>query len=183
LLKICIYQNYSRYLYSNQNTHIMKLYDAEKLAKSLMTENGLDARLFNFTHAKRVFGVCKYKRNRLSGEYTLVGIGLSKYLVLLNDEEQVRDTILHEIAHALTLGDGHGERWKRMCVKIGCKPIRCYTSEEVVQPKLKYSAECGGCGTEFQKARLPKHNGRQCCKCQVNKGWNDRILLTFKERK
>jgi predicted SprT family Zn-dependent metalloprotease len=41
-------------------------------------------------------------------------IGLSRLLVEVNDVIQVTDTILHEIAHALTLGDGHGYAWKRV---------------------------------------------------------------------
>jgi hypothetical protein len=31
-----------------------------------------------------------------------------------------RQTLLHEIAHALTPADGHGEEWRRKAEEIGC---------------------------------------------------------------
>jgi hypothetical protein len=55
---------------------------------------------------KKRFGVCKYRR--LNSGYAPTGTIFIKVMVEVNDVIQVTDTILHEIAHALTLGDGHG---------------------------------------------------------------------------
>jgi predicted SprT family Zn-dependent metalloprotease len=104
---------------------------------------------------KKRFGVCKYRR--LNSGYAPTGtIGLSRLLVEVNDVIQVTDTILHEIAHALTLGDGHGYAWKRKCIEIGAKPERCYTNKDTVSPTMRYQAICGGCNAVYQKTRQPK---------------------------
>lgn len=40
--------------------------------------------------------------------------------------ETIRDTLLHEIAHALVgPGHGHGDVWKRMAVRVGADPVAC----------------------------------------------------------
>ena len=105
----------------------MNLYAARDLARTLMRQHGLerDGWTFRFDHARRRFGSCQPGRKLLT---------LSRPLTLLNNEDQVRDTILHEIAHALTPGDGHGRRWRAKCVEIGANPKRTYGDDEVVSP-------------------------------------------------
>ena len=51
---------------------------------------------------------------------------LGWYRADLSSLDQVRDTILHEIAHAL-VGPGHGHDavWKRKCREVGARPERC----------------------------------------------------------
>ena len=85
-------------------------HDAAQLARSLMIQHGLSGWAFRFDHARRRFGSCRY------GEKTIT---LSRPLTLLNDDGQVRDTVLHEIAHALCPGDGHGPNWKAACRRLG----------------------------------------------------------------
>ena len=166
----------------------MELAKAQKLADELMTLHGLHYPKwsFKFDHAKRRFGVCKY--NRLGGQIFRGEISLSKHLVLLNDEEKVKDTILHEIAHALTPGHGHDVVWKRKCIEIGAKPERCYSSKEVNTIPLsqfKYLATCGGCGKEFglHKMTAKRQRTQSACRCQAGKPWSERILLTFIDTK
>ena len=79
----------------------MNLFEASILARSLMSEHGLADWGFAFDHARRRFGACNYTRRRIT---------LSRPLTLLNGIDEVRDTILHEIAHALCPGDKHGPR-------------------------------------------------------------------------
>ena len=80
---------------------------------------------FCFDRSKVRFGKCDYRRKRIS---------LSGHLVDLNDEQSVRDTILHEIAHALAPGGaGHGAAWRSIALAIGCNGSRCYGNE--VQPR------------------------------------------------
>ncbi len=80
------------------------------------------------TAVKR-FGVCNISKKHIS---------LSRKLCELNSDEEVTDTILHEIAHALAFerhGEncGHDHRWKSICVEIGARPEACYDNN-VVQP-------------------------------------------------
>jgi len=105
---------------------------AKNLAKSLMSKHRLHGWTFHFTRKKRVFGSCFYR---------LQQIHLSIPLIECNSEEEVRDTILHEIAHAhayILYGEtDHGYWWKKICLEIGAKPERFFT-ESVARVKPKY---------------------------------------------
>ena len=73
----------------------------------------------------------------------------------LNSEEAVKDTILHEIAHALSPQFGHGPAWRQKCLEIGANPNRCY-DDQVVTPGLKWKGTCPVCSVVLQKARKPR---------------------------
>src|SRR4051812_49651304 len=93
----------------------MNLYEAQHLARDLMDRHGLADWRFQFDHARRRFGSCRIRTRTIT---------LSRPLTLLNPEDQVRDTILHEIAHALTPGDGHGTKWRAAGARGGARPPR-----------------------------------------------------------
>jgi len=154
----------------------MNLTVANVMAAELMQKHDLIKKgwKFQFDRSKRRFGVCRHGKKI---------IGLSRDLTLLNDVDKVKDTILHEIAHAIAgFKAGHGEEWKRICILIGAKPERCYSSDVVKTPELKYYAKCGACGSVHQKARIVRKNCKRSCKCQRGKNWNERILLQFVAR-
>jgi predicted SprT family Zn-dependent metalloprotease len=118
----------------------MNLYLARILAIDLMKLHGLGGWSFSFDHARRRFGCCRPGKKQIS---------LSRPLVLLNSEEEVRDTILHEIAHALTPRDGHGAKWKAVCRQIGARPVRCFQADEVITPArrpARWRIGCPSCG-------------------------------------
>ncbi len=113
---------------------------------------------FGFDRARRRFGCCNL---------TLRHITISAPLTLLNDVDEVRDTILHEIAHALTENAGHGPQWKAMCVKIGAKPERCYRDAEVISPpraEAPYRIGCVQCGWWAPRRRRSDRK-LLCAKC------------------
>ena len=57
-------------------------------------------------------------------------IGLSAPLARLHDDREVRDTILHEIAHALAgPAAGHGPAWRDVAARIGCSSRRCLPAD------------------------------------------------------
>ena len=71
---------------------IMTLTQARKLALRLMRLHKLSPEWsFGFDRSKVRFGKCNHANKEIS---------LSRYLVELNGEKEVRETILHEIAHA-----------------------------------------------------------------------------------
>ncbi len=128
----------------------MNLYEARNLARSLMAAHNLTGWTFTFDHARRRFGACSPTRKRIT---------LSRALTLLNGEGEVRDTILHEIAHALTPGDGHGRQWKAMCLRIGARPVRCYTDAHVTSPPRRVAPlqiGCPACGWWHNRHRLTR---------------------------
>lgn len=152
----------------------MNLLQAQQLANQLMNQYGLLDKgwRFEFDTAKRRFGVCRYHSKR---------IGLSQPLTSANDEVRVKDTILHEIAHALTPGHGHDSVWKAKCREIGCSDERCFTSEDTNLIAGKYRAVCGGCGkTHNRHKRIPR-GSQVACLCQNHiKDWSKKKLLEYK---
>ena len=116
----------------------MHPFDARELARSLIREHGLAEWAFRFDHARRRFGCCRVSEKLIT---------LSRPLTILNSVEQVKDTLLHEIAHALAPGDGHGEKWKAACRRIGARPVRCYTAGEVASPPRRSAPMRLGCRT------------------------------------
>ena len=127
---------------------------ATKLAKHLMRQHKLAPEwTFRFDHSKVRFGKCNYAKKEIS---------LSRYLVELNSEAEVRETILHEIAHALApRRAGHGSAWRSVALLIGCNGRRCY-GEEVVRPKPKYKGTCPACQRVVYRHR---RNRIACGRC------------------
>jgi predicted SprT family Zn-dependent metalloprotease len=140
---------------------------AERLALDLMRQwnlRGLFRKFtgtewkFRWSRAKKTFGTCSsWKRT----------ITLSRPLTELNGEVDVRDCILHEIAHALAgHQNGHNEVWKQHCQLVGARPNRCYDSTRIAAPPAKWEAACPGCEKIYKKYRKPKreHFCRSCLK-------------------
>ena len=101
--------------------------DAKKLANELMdTHLGLNRDwVFRFDNANKRFGCCRY------GDRTIT---LSRNLTEVNALTEVKNTILHEIAHALAgRAAGHGPTWQAIARRIGSDGKRCY-SNATVQP-------------------------------------------------
>jgi hypothetical protein len=99
----------------------MNVGDAATLARGLLDEHGLRDWTVVFDRAKRRAGVCRPARKE---------IGLSGPLTALHPEAEVRDTILHEIAHAL-VGPRHGHDavWRATARRIGCSGERCTSAD------------------------------------------------------
>jgi len=146
----------------------MKLSDAEQLAKQLMSQHGLNPSKFKFTNGKRQLGVCYWKRQPF-GHPIFKYIGLSRYLVKLNDETEARYVILHEIAHALVgYGHGHDRVWKRKVVEIGGNPDRINNTAET--PKGRYVGTCPICGEKYYKHRAGKRVKTSMYRCRKDGG-------------
>ncbi len=148
----------------------MDLNRAHFLANYYIAKHGIGEKgwRFQFDNARRRFGCCKYRPKLIT---------LSKYLTELNDEKTVINTILHEIAHALTPGHGHDLVWKRKALEIGCDGNRCYDSKTVSTPQSKYIAHCSGCNTIHKKQRKPTR-ASSCGNCSGGR-YNPTYKLNF----
>jgi predicted SprT family Zn-dependent metalloprotease len=133
----------------------MTLAEARELANQLMEKHKhLPHWSFHFDRSKVRFGRCNYGKKQIS---------LSKYLVELNDEPEVRDTILHEIAHALLpRRAGHGAKWQAVALSIGCSGRRCY-GPEIARPSPKFKGTCPVCRSVIYRHR---RTVLSCAKCK-----------------
>jgi SprT protein len=142
-----------------------KLAWALEEAVGLMNRHGLSNWQFNFNRRKRKCGLCRFPFDGKPGV-----IELSVFFVDLNDEAAIRDTILHEIAHALAgkKGEyGHGRLWKEMATRVGAKPLVCNSSKKMPG---NWQGTCGGCGRTHTRHRKPKQLEHFCIACGPERG-------------
>ncbi len=125
----------------------------EALAIDLMNQHGLYDWSFAWSKAKRINGTCSHRKKQ---------IRLSAILSPIRNITEVKNTILHEIAHAL-VGSGHGHDyvWFNKAIEIGCNGQRC--SNDKVDIQAKYEANCD-CGRVHKAHRRPKRSKSCICK-------------------
>ena len=89
----------------------MELLEARTEMCKLMSRHKLEDWGFRFNNRRSSLGVCRYGKQRLE---------LSKPFVECNSLKVMRETMLHEIAHALVGPQaGHGPKWKYTARTIG----------------------------------------------------------------
>lgn len=170
------FESWHVYQFFLENT--MNTEKAKQKALSLMEDHGLTDWSFKFDRSLRRFGLCSFGKKTIS---------LSRPLTELNEEPQVTDTILHEIAHVLAGPEaGHGPQWKRVAREIGATPKACYTFENVTHPKTRYYLECPSCGLKYNRVKKPSTKKSfactKCCKEKSFGRYDDRFRLVVKER-
>jgi hypothetical protein len=149
----------------------MTLNKVKELALILMEKHGLldNGWTFRFDKAKRRYGCCMYSKKIIS---------LSSPLAELREMANVKNTILHEIAHALVgSGHGHDEVWRAKALKIGCNGNRCSSD---VSLKGNWVGECPN-GHVSYKHRIPKR--KMSCGVCYPKKFDSKYLITFKKKK
>lgn len=83
-------------------------------ARKLMDDHGLEHWALLFSAGQRSLGACR------SRDKTIL---LSRHHALNANSKEVKDTVLHEIAHALAGPKaGHGPVWKEIASRIGAIP-------------------------------------------------------------
>jgi len=123
------------------------------LATELMDAHGLVGWRIKLDHARRRAGQC---------DYTNKTISLSRLYVRHADIGHIRDTILHEIAHAL-VGPRHGHDavWRQKAREIGCSATRCHSLSFA---RARWVMTCpNGC---FSIERHRKKSGLVCASCK-----------------
>lgn len=140
---------------------ILKKY--ENIVSKLFTEHGLSDWKFvwNNRTSNRTWGICKYAPKE---------IHINKKYALHAPQEDVIDTIIHEVAHALTRGDGHGERWKAKCRELGCKDEQFKSLSKKLTNKLsRYKGTCPTCGHTIYSGRKTGIIHIQCANNEYEK--------------
>jgi predicted SprT family Zn-dependent metalloprotease len=123
-------------------------------ARRLVREHGLTGWTVRLDRAKTRAGVCRFARRE---------IGLSGPLTRLHTPEEVRDTILHEIAHALVGPEhGHDAVWRAKAREIGCSGERC-VSQDSPTVRGDWLGTCPA-GHTVARHRRPKRV-RSCSRC------------------
>ncbi len=131
-------------------------------AEELIARHGLRGWQFRWDMAQRRGGNCNYTRRRIQ-----LSLG---YALAVSDEE-VEDTILHEIAHGLAgYEHGHDAVWRATARSIGCSAKVCHDTP-FRAPKWKGTC-LAGCAEvkRLRRARLV------CRKCGGRILWS-RILV------
>ncbi|MDF7823750.1 SprT-like domain-containing protein [Pontiellaceae bacterium B12227] len=121
-------------------------------ALELLAQHGLNDWQFKFDHSTRRAGACYYHDKQITLAFDLAHSGT---------EETIRDTILHEIAHAL-VGENHNHDavWKTKAREIGCSGERTH-SLEFAPPRWTVTCE-NRCWTHTAQQRNSKLICRTC---------------------
>jgi predicted SprT family Zn-dependent metalloprotease len=145
--------------------------DAATTARQLMDLYGLKEWRFVFDNAKRRFGCCNYHTRTIS---------LSRHLTKLNTSDDVTNTVLHEIAHALAgRAAGHGRAWKVQAEAVGCMAERCYDSDVVLAPPPQFIGTCPSCKRTVKRHRRNRIACSACCKAHTGGRFDSRFLFAW----
>jgi predicted SprT family Zn-dependent metalloprotease len=145
----------------------LELQKAQQLAIKLMNKHGLTDKgwVFKYDKAKKRFGCCWHLKKTIS---------LSAPLTLLRESKNIRNTVLHEIAHALVgCGHGHDHVWRAKALEIGCNGNRCSSD---VKLKGNWEGVCpnGHISYKHRKPRL-----RISCGVCKPKMFDANYLITY----
>ena len=147
----------------------MNVADGMASARALMDEHGLAHWKLELSRAHRTLG-----QTLLAGKT----IRISRSHIQLNDWPTVKETVLHEIAHALAdekhgrYIKAHGPEWRRIAADVGCEQIAS-TARGHVTPEARYRGVCE-CGTPHSRHRMPPAGSRYTCKkCHGPVIWTD----------
>jgi predicted SprT family Zn-dependent metalloprotease len=150
-------------------------FDAERLLfKHGLKELGW---MVVFDNTKIRGGECRYAQKE---------IGVSAHLFAKWSYDHAMQTVLHEIAHALTPGHKHDKVWKEKAIELGHSGNRCYDgAAQGCYPRRKQARNwIGTCpnGHTTTRARAPKKDARYSCgECSPGV-FDPRYLRTWEKR-
>ncbi len=137
-----------------RKSNLKKLVSTAEEADKLIAKHNLHEWRFNFDNARKRAGCCLYKEQVIT---------MSQQFCLNAEDNEITDTILHEIAHAL-VGHQHGHNaiWQAKAREIGCSANRTH-DVEVSTPR--YIVSCRNCG--IFGTRDKRGQNRVCKRCHT----------------
>lgn len=155
----------------------MELREAQNLALRLMSEHVIPSGvMFRWNNAVNMLGQATH--NRMKG---LRYLELSRKMTAVCDEESVRDTILHEIAHLNAgLENGHNRVWKLEAMRIGASPERTAnpaTTPNIRQDAAPWRGTCPNGHSATPMWRKPRVS-KSCGKCSST--YNPAYRITYR---
>ena len=107
-------------------------------------------------------GVCKYHTHSLTGIIEISRVYINSPKVT---EAMVKNTVLHELAHAIAgHAAGHGPVWKSVAKSIGCDGERCVENFRSIE-SYKYILKCKH-GCLDPRTRLARYMKKSKFKCR-----------------
>jgi predicted SprT family Zn-dependent metalloprotease len=136
----------------------MDLRQAQSEMAELFRQYGLSGWRFKLDNAVARNGSCSHAKRTIS---------MSRQLTVRRTDAEVRNTMLHELAHAL-VGPGHGHDavWRAKAISIGCNGARCTDTAPENRVPGKWVAVCPGCSVRSERHRRPSKPSAcaTCCR-------------------
>ena len=132
---------------------------------------------FGWNTRRASFGVCRVRSKRIE---------LSTFLFPIINKEERKDTVLHELAHALDAEErgysNHDRNWKLKAIMVGAKPQRCKNLDQAEEKratlKCKYTLICPN-GHEFHRHRFMRRD-TSCPTCNSSR-YDERFKLPLRQ--
>lgn len=142
------------------------------LGRQMLNDHGLSHVPFVMDRGKRRIGATFFH----NGE--VVRISFSAHFAALLSESEIRNTILHEIAHARAgHAAGHGPLWKSHARALGIKPERCSATE--ARPDTAWEGRCAAGHKTAGQHRAPLRV-RSCGQCMPGRFSADHMIEWYK---
>lgn len=131
---------------------------------------------YTISNAKKRLGQCCEKRY----------INISKWLLEIGTDKEIKNVIIHEILHTFDDTIGHKEKWKMYARQVNNYGVyhitrtesidKIYENNNAERPKDRYKIECLGCGAVWYKSRIQsntmygyRHGHRYHKQCGCNR--------------
>ncbi len=138
---------------NNEVMDHLEAFAAAKIAEHLPPEGWT----FSWLKTKRTMGICNFRTKMISASRVYVGVA---------SVQQLENTVLHEIAHAIAgFAAAHGPAWERACVEIGAEPKRLFDAS-TISPPYTWARSCKVCGPVAKYFTKPRSKrSHSCVKC------------------